>query len=54
MNNFAIPRFDNNNKTHKKLAELSEKAHNLVKKGKSIESIEQEINLVVKKLWNIK
>jgi len=54
MNNFAIPRFDNSNKIHKKLADLSEKAHNLVKKGKSIESVENEINLVVKKLWNIK
>ncbi|MBC8525470.1 MAG: N-6 DNA methylase, partial [Candidatus Cloacimonetes bacterium] len=54
MNNFAIPKFNNDNEIHKKLAELSEKAHNLVKKGKSIESVENKINLVVKKLWNIK
>lgn len=54
MNNFAIPCFNNSNETHKQLAELSEKAHNLVKRGKSIESIEQKINVVVKKLWNIK
>jgi len=54
MNNFAIPGFNNSNETHKQLAELSEKAHNLVKRGKSIESIEQKINVVVKKLWNIK
>ena len=54
MNNFAIPPFDNSNKTHNKLAELSEKAHNLVKRGKSIEDVQGEINLVVKKLWNIK
>lgn len=54
MKNFAIPRFDTSNKIHKKLAELSQKAHNLVKKGKSVEDIEKEINIVVKKLWNIK
>ncbi len=54
MNNFAIPLFNNSNKTHKKLAELSGKAHNLVKRGKSIESIEKEIDLVAKKLWNVK
>jgi restriction endonuclease S subunit len=54
MNNFAIPGFNNSNETHKQLAELSEKAHNLVKRGKSIESIEQKISVVVKKLWNIK
>ena len=54
MNNFAIPGFNNSNETHKQLTELSEKAHNLVKRGKSIESIEQKINVVVKRLWNIK
>lgn len=54
MNNFAIPRFNASNKTHKKLAKLSEKAHALVKRGKSIEGIEKQINTLVKKLWNIK
>jgi len=54
MNNFAIPRFNNSNETHKQLAELSEKAHNFVKRGKSIEDIEKQINTVAKKLWNIK
>ena len=53
MNEFAIPRFDNSNETHKQLAELSEKAHYSVKKGKSVGSIEQKISLVVKRLWNI-
>ena len=53
MNNFAIPCFNNSNETHKQLAELSEKAHNLVKRGKSTEDIEKQINTVVKKLWNI-
>jgi hypothetical protein len=54
MNNFAIPSFNNNNETHKQLAELSEKAHNFVKSGKSTEDIENQINTVAKKLWNIK
>ncbi|MBL7074916.1 N-6 DNA methylase [candidate division KSB1 bacterium] len=54
MNNFAIPRFNNNNETHKRLARLSEKAHELVKRGKSTEDLEKQINTVVKKLWNIK
>ena len=54
INNFSIPRFNSSNETHKKLAQLSEKAHNLVKRGKGIEDIQKEINSVVKKLWNIK
>jgi len=53
MNNFAIPCFNNSNETHKQLAELSEKAHNLVKRGKSTEDIEKQINTVVKRLWNL-
>ncbi|MEA3429311.1 MAG: hypothetical protein U9Q84_08935, partial [Thermodesulfobacteriota bacterium] len=54
MNNLAIPDFDTSNNIHKKLTELSEKAHGFVKKEKSIEDIERQINKVVKKLWNIK
>jgi hypothetical protein len=54
MNDFAIPCFNNSIEIHKQLAELSEKAHNLVKRGKSTENVENQINTVVKKLWNIK
>lgn len=54
MNNLAVPRFNDSNKTHNKLAELSERAHSFVKKGKDIQNIQKEINSVVKKLWNIK
>jgi len=54
MNNLAIPDFDASNNIHKKLTELSEKAHGFVKKEKNIEDIERQINTVVKKLWNIK
>ncbi|MEW6685461.1 MAG: hypothetical protein AB1393_04565 [Candidatus Edwardsbacteria bacterium] len=50
----AIPQFDPNNKIHKKLAELSEEAHNHVKRDIDISDIEKEINSEVEKLWNIK
>jgi hypothetical protein len=53
MNNLAIPRFNPSNKTHRELAELSEKAHELVKRGKKIGDIEKQLNTAVKKLWNI-
>jgi len=54
MENLAIPKFDEKNKIHKKLSELSEEAHNKVKKSEDISDIESEINSEVKKLWNIK
>ena len=54
MNNLAIPHFDASDTIHKKLAELSERAHDLVKKDKGTEDIERQINTMVKKLWNIK
>lgn len=54
MENLAIPKFDSNNKIHQKLAELSEEAHNRVKRGADISGLEKEINSEVKKLWNIK
>jgi len=53
MKNLAIPCFDDRNEIHDRLAELSEKAHNLVKKGKDVGDIQKEINSVVRKLWNI-
>ncbi|MEW6409149.1 MAG: N-6 DNA methylase [Nitrospirota bacterium] len=53
MNNLAIPKFNSDNKIHKRLAELSEEAHSLVQRGKSIEDIQKDINLLVRKLWNI-
>jgi len=53
MSNLAIPKFDADNKIHKRLMKLSEDAHGLVQKGKSVEEIEKEINDLVRKLWNI-
>jgi hypothetical protein len=54
MDHIRIPKFSPHNKIHKKLAELSLKAHDRVKNSQSIEDIEKEINEVVKGLWNIK
>ncbi|PIV54994.1 hypothetical protein COY52_06275 [Candidatus Desantisbacteria bacterium CG_4_10_14_0_8_um_filter_48_22] len=54
MENLAIPKFDPKNKIHMKLAELSEEAHNRVKRDAGISEIEKEIDSEVGKLWNIK
>jgi len=54
MENLAIPKFDPSNKIHQRLAELSEEAHNRVKRNADISGIEKEINQEVKKLWSIK
>ena len=54
MNNLAIPKFNGNNRIHIKIAELSQKAHNLVVKGKEIEKLQNELNEAVERLWNIK
>lgn len=44
-----IPKYDKSNKTHKKLAELSQEAHKLSQKddSKGLENIEKEINKLV-------
>jgi hypothetical protein len=54
MNNLAIPKFNGDNRVHKKIADLSEKAHNLVVQEKNIEKKQNELNEAVKRLWNIK
>ncbi|MFO0753936.1 MAG: N-6 DNA methylase [Thermodesulfovibrionales bacterium] len=53
MNNVAIPQFDPNNTIHARLVELSEEAHRLVTRGDTIENIEDEIDSLAKRLWNI-
>jgi len=53
MHNLSIPKFKQNNKTHRKLADLSKKAHDYVKNGKDIEEIQHEIDIYTRKLWNI-
>jgi hypothetical protein len=54
MNHLAIPKFNSDNKIHIKMAELSQKAHNLVAQGKEIEKLQDELNEAVERLWNIK
>ncbi len=54
MENLAIPKFNPKNKIHFELAELSEKAHELVKRNQDIKDIEERINELALKLWNIK
>ncbi|MBM3313024.1 hypothetical protein FJY70_00360 [candidate division WOR-3 bacterium] len=54
MANVAIPKFDPQNKLHARLAELSLQAHKLVKAGKTVDDIQQEIDAAARKLWNIK
>lgn len=54
MNNLAIPKFNGNNRIHIKIAEISQKAHDLVVKGKEIEKLQNELNEAGKELWNIK
>ena len=54
MSHLAIPQFNSNNKIHMKISELSQKAHDVVVQGKEIEKLQNEINQVVERLWNIK
>ena len=48
-----VPQYDKNNKTHKKLAELSQEAHILSQKGESkkVEDIQKEINRLVDNIF---
>jgi hypothetical protein len=54
MNHLAIPKFNGNNRTHMKIAELSKKAHALVAQRESIEDLQNDLNEAVERLWNIK
>jgi type I restriction-modification system DNA methylase subunit len=54
MNNLAIPEFDGNNRIHIKIAELSQRADNLVAQGKGIQELQNDLNEAVERLWNIK
>lgn len=54
METLGIPAFDENDSLHKELATLSIKAHKWVSEEKDIITIENEIENLVQKLWNIK
>ncbi|MEO0088045.1 MAG: hypothetical protein ABIK77_02875 [candidate division WOR-3 bacterium] len=55
MKHIGIPKFDPNNEIHKQLSYLSKECHRLKEEGKDkeIEKLEKEIDLLVKKLFNI-
>jgi len=54
MNHLAIPEFSGNNRIHMKITGLSKKAHALVAQGKTVEDLQNDLNEVVERLWNIK
>ncbi|MEO0096953.1 MAG: N-6 DNA methylase [candidate division WOR-3 bacterium] len=55
MEHIGIPKFDPNNEIHKQISYLSKECHKLKEEGKDkeIEKLEKEIDLLVKKLFNI-
>jgi hypothetical protein len=53
VHTLAVPPFDANDKTHGKLAELSDEAHRRVKRSEPIEDIGKKVNHTVRTLWNI-
>jgi hypothetical protein len=55
LNNIHVPQFSPKNRTHAKLAELSEAAHKAATKGDEaeVEHIEKEVNQWAAKLWNL-
>ncbi|MBM4305782.1 MAG: hypothetical protein FJ123_03500 [Deltaproteobacteria bacterium] len=53
MNNLAIPKFKSDNRIHRKIAGLSQKAHDLLAQGKEIGKLQDELHEAVERLWNI-
>jgi len=56
LENVGVPQFSRNNKTHLRLAELSESAHKAAAKGEAAEvkKIEGEIDRAAARLWGLK
>jgi methylase of polypeptide subunit release factors len=55
LNNINIPNFSKSNRTHARLAELSEAAHKAAAKGATVEvkKIEEEVDKAVARLWGL-
>jgi hypothetical protein len=53
-NTLAVPKFEQTNKLHRRLAELSLEAHKLVAKGSEPDEPQAAINETVKQLWTTK
>ena len=54
VKNLAIPPFAEDAPVHRRLTELSSRAHEEVKRGRDTAKIEEEINEAVEELWNLK
>lgn len=54
VRNLAIPAFSADSPIHRRLAELSRRAHEEVRRGRDTAHIEGEINEAVEELWNLK
>ena len=55
LNNVAVPRYDRNNQTHKRLAALSELAHEATAADdkRQVKEIEEEIDQLAAELWGL-
>jgi hypothetical protein len=55
LQNICVPKFDPKNKIHRDLSALSEEAHSAISSGddKRVSEIEEEIDLLCAKLWNL-
>jgi hypothetical protein len=55
LDNIRIPRFDPKDDLHRRLAKLSEKAHEVAREGdeKRLREIEEEIDRVAGKIWGL-
>jgi len=55
LDNIRIPRFDPKSDLHRRLAKLSEKAHEVAREGdeKRLREIEEEIDRVAGKIWGL-
>jgi len=54
VKNLAIPTFAEDIPVHKRLAGLSRRAHEEVRRGRDTAQIEEELNEAVEELWNLK
>jgi len=53
MKNIALPKFQPKEALHRRLANVSMKAHKLVAQGKDLDPERREIDGLVEELWNI-
>ncbi|MBI4567101.1 MAG: N-6 DNA methylase [Planctomycetes bacterium] len=55
LNNISVPQFSKSNRTHARLAELSEAAHKAAAKGETaaVKKLEEAIDLASAKLWSL-